>query len=90
MGLIAASVLIALVLLLPLAFLLVEAQGAGVAKVVSLVDRPLTAHLLWNTVRLTIVVTLLCAVVGTLAAYGVERTNLHKKIRSYQIKRGEG
>ena len=32
--------------------------------------------LLWNTVRLTVVVTALCAVIGTLAAYGVERTNL--------------
>ena len=75
-GLIAASVLIALVLLLPLAFLLVEAQGAGVAKVVSLVDRPLTAHLLWNTVRLTVAVSVLCTVIGTGAAWLVERTNL--------------
>jgi iron(III) transport system permease protein len=31
---------------------------------------------LWNTVRLTVVVTVLCAVIGTLAAYGVERTDL--------------
>ncbi|HUC13313.1 MAG TPA: iron ABC transporter permease [Acidimicrobiales bacterium] len=75
-GLIAASVLIALVLLLPLAFLLVEAQGAGVGKVVSLVDRPLTAHLLWNTVRLTVAVSALCTVIGTGAAWLVERTNL--------------
>jgi iron(III) transport system permease protein len=74
--LIAASVVIALVLLLPLAFLLVEAQGAGAGKVVSLVDRPLTVHLLWNTVRLTVAVSALCTVIGTGAAWLVERTNL--------------
>jgi iron(III) transport system permease protein len=74
--LIAASTLIALVLLVPLAFLLVEAQGAGAGKVLSLVDRPLTAHLLWNTVRLTVAVSALCTVIGTGAAWLVERTNL--------------
>jgi iron(III) transport system permease protein len=76
LGLIATSTLIALVLLLPLAFLLVEAQGAGVSKVVSLINRPLTAHLLWNTVRLTVAVSALCTVIGTGAAWLVERTNL--------------
>jgi iron(III) transport system permease protein len=75
-GLIATSTMIALVLLLPLAFLLVEAQGAGVSKVVGLVNRPLTAHLLWNTVRLTVAVSALCTVIGTGAAWLVERTNL--------------
>src|SRR5579863_952624 len=75
-GLIVASILIALVLLLPLAFLLVEAQGAGVGKVTSLVNRPLTLHLLWNTVRLTVAVSALCTLIGTGAAWLVERTNL--------------
>jgi iron(III) transport system permease protein len=75
-GLIAASIVIALVLLLPLAFLLAEAQGVGVGKVMSLVNRPLTAHLLWNTVRLTVAVSALCTVIGTGAAWLVERTNL--------------
>ena len=32
--------------------------------------------MLWNTVRLTVVVTVLCAIIGTLAAYCVERTDL--------------
>ena len=41
-----------------------------------LIWRPLTATLLWNTVRLTVVVTVLCAVIGTLAAWCVERTDL--------------
>ena len=41
-----------------------------------LIFRPLTRTLLWNTVRLTVVVTVLCAVIGTLAAWCVERTDL--------------
>jgi iron(III) transport system permease protein len=75
-GLFLVSLLVALILLLPLAFLLVEAQGAGVHTVASLIDRPLTLHLLWNTVRLAIVVTALCAVLGTGTAWLVERTDL--------------
>ena len=74
--LIGASVVVAVVLLAPLAFLLIEASGAGVATVARLIWRPLTASLLWNTVRLTVVVTVLCAVIGTAAAWCVERTDL--------------
>ena len=74
--LLAASLLVVAVLVLPLAFLLTEADGAGVSNVWHLIWRSLTASLLWNTVRLTFVVTALCAVIGTLAAYGVERTDL--------------
>src|SRR5580704_2190611 len=61
---------------LPLVFLLIEARGAGTAAVAHLIFRRLTADLLWNTVRLTVVVTALCAVIGTAAAWCVERTNL--------------
>ena len=75
-GLFLVSLLVALVLLLPLVFLLIEAQGAGIHTVVSLINRPLTVHLLWNTIRLAIVVTALCAIVGTGTAWLVERTNL--------------
>jgi len=70
------SVIIVAALALPLIFLVVEADGSGAGSVWHLIDRSLTAQLLWNTVRLTVVVCVLCAVVGTLAAYGVERTNL--------------
>jgi iron(III) transport system permease protein len=70
------SVCVAVILLLPLIFLLTEAAGAGVGKVASLIDRSLTAQLLWNTVRLGVVVSLLCTVLGTGAAWLVERTNL--------------
>ena len=75
-ALIAASLAVACVLALPLVFLLIEARGAGTATVVHLIFRRLTADLLWNTVRLTVVVTALCAVIGTAAAWCVERTNL--------------
>src|ERR1700721_1757092 len=70
------SAAVALVLVAPLVFLLIEAQGAGVSTVAHLIWRPLTATLLWNTVRLMVVVTFLCAVIGTLAAWCVERTDL--------------
>ena len=75
-GLLVASGLVAVVLVLPLVFLLVEAHGAGTGRVTNLIDRSLTAHLLWNTVRLAVVVTALCAVIGTGAAWLVERTDL--------------
>ena len=66
----------AIVLLTPLVFLLIEAAGAGVSTVLHLIFRSLTLTLLWNTVRLTVVVTILCAIIGTLTAWCVERTDL--------------
>ena len=41
-----------------------------------LIFRPLTGELLWNTVRLTVAVTALSAVIGTATAWCVERTDL--------------
>jgi iron(III) transport system permease protein len=75
-GLLALSVTVAVVLVAPLAFLLVEAHSAGTSTIVHLIFRSLTASLLWNTVRLTVVVTVLCAVIGTATAWFVERTDL--------------
>ena len=75
-ALLTVSYLVAAILALPLVFLLIEAQGAGIAEVAHLIFRPLTATLLWNTVRLTVVVTVACAVLGTAAAWCVERTDL--------------
>jgi iron(III) transport system permease protein len=75
-ALVALSAGVAVVVLLPLVFLLLEAQGAGVSRVWHLIDRPLTGQLLWNTVRLAVVVTVLCAIIGTGAAWLVERTDL--------------
>jgi iron(III) transport system permease protein len=75
-GLISLSAAVTVVLASPLVFLLVETQGAGTSTIVDLIFRSLTASLLWNTVRLTVVVTALCAVIGTAAAWFVERTDL--------------
>jgi iron(III) transport system permease protein len=75
-ALVGVSVLIALALALPLVFLLVVAHHAGPSDVWNLILRHLTGVLLWNTVRLSVVVTVLCAVIGTAAAYCVERTDL--------------
>jgi iron(III) transport system permease protein len=74
--LIGLSTAVALVLVAPLTFLLFEAHGAGTSTILHLIFRGLTVSLLWNTVRLTFVVTALCAVIGTAAAWFVERTDL--------------
>jgi iron(III) transport system permease protein len=63
-------------LALPLVFLLIEAHDAGVTTIERLIFRSLTATLLWNTVRLTFAVTLLCAVLGTAAAWLIEKTDI--------------
>ena len=75
-GLLTSSTAIALLLAVPLVFLLIESRRAGFAVVSSQIFRPLTASLLWNTVRLTVVVTVLCAIIGTATAWLVERTDL--------------
>lgn len=75
-ALLTVSSVVAAVLALPLVFLLVEAHGAGAATVEHLIFRSLTRTLLWNTVRLTVVVTAACAVIGTAAAWCIERTDL--------------
>jgi iron(III) transport system permease protein len=73
---VAGALLVALALLLPLAFLLLQAVQDGWSTLHPLLLRSLTVTLLWNTVSLTVVVTVLCAVTGTLAAWFVERTDL--------------
>jgi iron(III) transport system permease protein len=74
--LLAVAIAVAVVLALPLVFLLIEARDAGVTAVRQLIFRSLTATLLWNTVRLTLVVTVLCAILGTAAAWLVEKTDV--------------
>jgi iron(III) transport system permease protein len=75
-GLLALSLAVVVVLVAPLCFLLIEAHGAGTSTIVNLIFRSLTASLLWNTVRLTVVVTVLCAAIGISAAWFIERTDL--------------
>jgi iron(III) transport system permease protein len=75
-ALIALASLVAALLALPLAFLLIESHGVGTSVVTGMVFRRLTGDLLWNTIRLTVVVTFLCAVIGTGAAWCIERTDV--------------
>jgi iron(III) transport system permease protein len=70
------SIVVAAVMALPLVFLFIFADHAGAAEVRSLIVRQFTATLLWNTIRLTVVVMALCAVIGTATAWCIERTNL--------------
>ncbi len=66
----------AALVLLPLIFLVVEAQQSGWGEVQRLLLRHTVAVLLWNTVRLTLACTALCALLGVGAAWCVERTDL--------------
>ncbi|HEY2316604.1 MAG TPA: iron ABC transporter permease [Streptosporangiaceae bacterium] len=75
-GLLVSSTAIAVLLAVPLIFLLIESHRAGFGVVASQIFRSLTASLLWNTIRLTVVVTVLCAIIGTATAWLVERTDL--------------
>ena len=63
-------------MLLPLAFLVVQAQDSGWGTLRRLLLRHSTVVLLWNTVRLTIACTVLCAVLGVGAAWLVRRSDL--------------
>ncbi|HEX4520613.1 MAG TPA: iron ABC transporter permease [Gaiellaceae bacterium] len=74
--LLAATAVVVVLLALPPAFLLIEAYGAGVSTVWHLIFRELTATLLRNSIELGAVVTPLSAVIGTAAAFFVERTEL--------------
>ncbi len=62
--------------LLPLVFLVVQAQQSGWGEVERLLLRHQVAVLLWNSVRLTLACTLLSAVLGVGAAWLVQRTDL--------------
>jgi iron(III) transport system permease protein len=68
--------LIAVALLLPLVFLVLSAREAGWSDVHRILFRQLTGELLVNTVELTAAVTVAAAILGTAAAWCVERTSL--------------
>lgn len=72
----AAALFVSAVVLIPLVFLVVQAAQVGWGELRRLLFRHLTGVLVWNTVSLLVVVTAICAVVGTLAAWFVERTDL--------------
>ncbi|HEX3593276.1 MAG TPA: iron ABC transporter permease [Pseudonocardiaceae bacterium] len=70
---------VALALLLPEAFLLLQAHDVGWAELKRVLVRPLSVELLRNTVELAVVVTVCTAIIGTAAAWCVERTRLPGK-----------
>ncbi len=55
---------------------MVQASQTGWSQTVHLVFRRFTLGLVWNTVRLSAVVTVACAAVGTATAWLVEKTDL--------------
>jgi iron(III) transport system permease protein len=75
-GLIGLSVAIAVVVLLPLLFLVLNAGHAGWHDVFRLLFRRLTRVLLVNTLELAAAVSAAAAVLGTAAAWIIERTNV--------------
>jgi iron(III) transport system permease protein len=72
----AGGLLAAAGVLLPLAFLAVQAQDSGWGALKRLLLRHSTVVLLWNSVRLTVACTLLCAVIGLGAAWLTERSDV--------------
>ncbi len=71
-----AGALIALCMILPILVLIVDAHQAGWHEIHAVVFRQRSYTLMGNTIGLTLIVTVCAAVIGTLAAYFLERTTL--------------
>jgi iron(III) transport system permease protein len=74
--LVLAAAAVAVLALLPLGFVAYEAVRTGWSEAARLVFRQRTADLLWNTVRLTAGCVALTLLLGTAAAWLVERSDL--------------
>jgi iron(III) transport system permease protein len=72
----AAALLVALVMMVPLLFVVGSTADIGLAEAYRLIVRPRVGQLLWNTGRLAVGCMLACAVLGTAAAWLVERSSL--------------
>jgi ABC-type sulfate transport system permease component len=70
------SAIVVAALLSPLVLILIQSVQAGWSQIWPALDRAFVVELLWNTVRLAILVTALSAVLGTGAAWLTERTDL--------------
>ncbi len=75
-ALIPAAAVPALLVAVPIVITLADAAGAGPARIFALLDRPLVAELLTNTLLLTLATSLAGMAIGTAAAVLVERTDL--------------
>ncbi len=71
-----AAAIICVIVLAPFAVTVYDAVHGDMATTLHLLLRPITAHLLRNTIGLALASTALCAVVGTGTAWLVERTDL--------------
>jgi iron(III) transport system permease protein len=72
----AAAAIVSIIVLAPFAITIYNAFHASLATTWHLLARPITAHLLLNTVGLGVACTLICAIIGTGAAWLVERSDL--------------
>jgi iron(III) transport system permease protein len=75
-ALIAAALVGVTLVLLPILYTIAEAVGVDFRDAVGLLFRPLVGRLLFNTVSLVIAASLASAIIGTAAAWLVERTDL--------------
>ena len=76
LALLAIAAVVALLVLLPLGFLLDQALSIGWTQVDALLFRPFVGTLLVNTVLLVAVATTACVLLGVAVAWCVERTDL--------------
>ena len=79
LGLLAAGFVVSALVVLPIAVTAVNAAEAGWQMAVVLLWRPLVGELLLNTLLLIACATMSCGVIGTAAAWLVERTDLPGK-----------
>jgi iron(III) transport system permease protein len=75
-ALLASAALVALFVLAPLVFTLWRASSNGIDDAVELLYRPLVGELLLNTLWITLGATFASAVIGSAAAWFIERTHL--------------
>lgn len=71
-----AAALVSAGVLAPLAITVYDAAGGSVRQTLRLLWRPVTAHLLLNTLGLALSATVICAVLGTGLSWLIERTDL--------------
>ncbi len=74
-GLLASAIVASGLVLLPLVHVLYQASHVRLGAAMTLLFRPLVGQLLLNTVGLVVSTTLCCAVLGTAAAWFIERTS---------------
>lgn len=78
-GLMLPVVLLVLLTSLPLLYIVLRAQEAGLSHAMSLIFRMRVYHLLLNTLQLLATVTLLSTLIGVTTAWLIERTDVPKR-----------